>query len=280
MHHDLFMDEAGTTGEPHEPINIVVGVVVPKEKQLVVFDLINGVIAEIVPPHFRENFVFHATELMHSEELREGWPLLGAKGRLSLLKSMMYLPCAMQLPVIWTAGKNQAPVDAEVLRSVPQAEFIHIMTFMHCIGTYDQYLGEDGKTGRVIAENVPAAQGRLKYAFEAMRAKPFTNRVYCADTRFGADIDEKSLLDLEFNVSCIQGEPSFVDKRASPFLQIADACAFGIRSYLSGANHSEAYGRLLLGDDAEKILERVKSVSTVIGGSVEWSPRPTGTAAG
>jgi hypothetical protein len=279
MHHDLFMDEAGTSGEPHEPISIVAGVVVPKEKQAVVSSLINGLIAEIVPKHFRENFVFHATDLMSRKELREGWPLLGLKGRLSLLKSMMYMPCAMQLPVIWTAGKNQAPVDAELLRSVPQADFIHIMTFIHCIGTYDQYLGAEGKTGSVIAENVPAVQGRLKYAFEAMRARPFTSQVYCADTRFGADIDAKSLVDLEFNVSRIQGEPSFVDKRASPFLQIADACAFGIRSYLSGANYSEAYGRLLLGDDDEKILERVKSISTVIGDIVEWPPRPSGMAA-
>lgn len=268
--HDVFLDEAGTSGAPHEPISVVAGVVVPNEKRDAIADTIRAVIDETVPRQFRENFVFHALDLMHREEFRKSWPLRGLTGRLALLHSMMRIPAAHQLPVVWAAARNGCPVEGEI-KHVSKAEFVHIVTFLHCIGTYDHYLCDKDETGIVIVEDLPELRTRLNNAFHVMRGKPFSvNGVYSDPDRCtNADQGVPPSASLEFKISRISDAPYFLPKRAIPAMQLADACAFGIRSFLSGAAHSEDYGRLILGNHDERPDWR-KSTGIAFGGIVEW----------
>ena len=264
--HDLFIDEAGTSGAPHEPVSVVAGVVVPFEKRSLAIEVIQTMIAQMVPPQFRENFVFHALELMHNDDFRVGWPLLGPTGRLALLHSMMRIPMVMQLPIIWAAGQNAPTVAPEFLVHVSKAEFIHIVTFLSCIGTFNQYLTGANETGMVIVENVIPVQTRLNYAFHMMKTKPFTMAVDYSDTRH---VPELSPTTLEFNNARIKDNPYFLPKDASPLMYLADACAFGVRSFLSGAKHSDDYGRIIFGEP--QMLRVRKHIATVSGGITEWA---------
>jgi hypothetical protein len=100
-----------------------------------------------------------------------------------------------------------------------------------------------------------------------MRDKPFKVKVNI-DPSNGL-IDASRTEEVEFKISRIDQPPSFLPKGATPFLQLADACAFGIRSFLSGASHSEDYGRLLLGNH-DDILDLRKPRGSVFGALVEW----------
>lgn len=268
--HDLFIDEAGTSGAPHEPFSIVAGVIIPTEKREAVQHAMNAVVFETVPPQFRDGFLFHAKDLMDSKnkKIREGWPL---SRRLALIYTMMRIPAAYRLPVLWVAARNGCPFKGD-LGLLSKADFIHITSFLHCIGTYNSYLEEADETGIVIVEDVPGRRTRLNNAFHVMRNQPFSARVNYSDSRPNAAPSMPSPIDIEFKISRIPDNPYFLRKGMIPWMQLADACAFGIRSFLAKAAHSEIYGRMILGND-EKILHYREHSGTYMGGIVEWTPR-------
>lgn len=93
----IFIDEAGTSAI--EPVCVVAAVIVEADRELrVVREELSRAIFEGVPPIYRNNFLFHATEIFSGGKNidRNLWSF---DDRLDFLKSIVCLPFVHDLPI-------------------------------------------------------------------------------------------------------------------------------------------------------------------------------------
>jgi hypothetical protein len=72
---NTYIDEAGTSGAPHENIIVFAGVTFRHLLQHEVSKMVARIVAESVPEHYRQGFVYHTTELLDSKKFGDKWPL-------------------------------------------------------------------------------------------------------------------------------------------------------------------------------------------------------------
>jgi hypothetical protein len=251
---NTFLDESGTSGAPHENIGVVAGVAVPQSMQEDVLKMVARLFDECVPAHFRDGFVYHTTDLLNSKKFRDRWPLAS---RLQLIHCMMRIPKYFRLPIIWAAVRKEHVVDyvgqpPPGRREISQIEARHLVCFINCVGTINRYLEEKNETGHLVVEQCESMQNRLHASFEAMRSQP---PAYF-DTSAGS---------LKWSNDRIIAPAVFLPPE-DPLLQVADACAFGVRSILARTTHCKAYARAISDESALDLI-----VSDVSGGLIESS---------
>jgi hypothetical protein len=262
-----FLDEAGTA--PKEPVRVVAGIIVPHDLYLGTRNFVERIYDTFVPQHFRSGFVFHASALMHDDEYRDGWPLLGEKGRLALVNAMLGTPGFLGFRIVWAATRNGCPVDPVVLERVSDAQFGHISAFLHCIGVFDRYLGELSETGTVCVEQVKL-QGRLNDAYRVMREQPIpAPDRYCY---FGPNeiVPAITKLNYKFENSRIVESPAFLRKDET-LLPLADAVCFGLRSFLSETQYGESYAQKLFHNDPRISEIKETGKRSMACGFTDWS---------
>jgi Protein of unknown function (DUF3800) len=231
----VYMDEAGTSA--HEPVTIVVGIIVHAEMQLDLARYAVKVPLTAVPEPLREHFLFHATDIWNNHQIREKWSV-SERGR--CLGMMMSIPRIMELPIAWAAvARDKVPYSPELLKQLRcrSAQVDQMRALHFCLGEVGRYMrdhtGFDEKA-IVIGEDVPEMRKLLLRTFDV--AKVYSVAGPGGERRVIPSVmgttRTTNIADLEIEVTRVESL-RFVPKADDPLLQVADACAFGLRRYFS-----------------------------------------------
>jgi len=264
--YNVLIDEAGTSGSPHEPVGVVVAVAFPNELIGRVYSAVTAV-HDLAPTRYRNDFVFHASELLkeHGGDYSEGWPY---EDRRLMVRAMMSIPAALRFGFVlmWSAvwRTYQVTEIPEHLRSlISDSDMRHLIGFMNCVGTVNMYLAEKDATGVIVVEKTKRMDARLKRVAWQLRDTPYPQQI--TDGRTGVEST------MELKADRIIEPPSFRPK-SFPLLQIADACAYGIRRYFAGDEHGQTYLDWITKDPGVKWVRQPGEHRK--GGLIEWPGAP------
>ena len=250
----IYTDEAGTS--PAEPVRVVASVIVHGDNEARVLTAeMERIFDERVPAHLRDGFIFHAKDLFNPQEkLNYGdWSF---DDRLDLIKEVVCLPFVHDVPIalgIWFSGL--VDIDDEMIgtfkaKKLSVAAYEHGLAFAKCIERADlflrKYLG-GSEVGTIIAEDVNEKRkllGKMALLFKHMPTVvgPELQHQTKAEQMLGIQPGEVTQ-----EVTNIIDVPHFVSKDGAPLLQLADACAFSFRRFLSKYKHGDQLVLAMLG---------------------------------
>jgi hypothetical protein len=252
----IYVDEAGISS--HEPITVVVGVIVHGDTQwIAAAHAIREALLRWVPTQLYDEFVFHAKDLV-SKKYRGVWEF---EKRLALLHQMMAIPREMNLPLAVGIGvKAKIPViTSEWMGKLSKDEVAHAAAFGCSMAMVGKFLRERGgirEIGMVVAEDLPEMRAALKRTLLFLRLNERRVRLVKGTSESGEPISG----DVQFSAREVVDTVHFAAKSEATFLQLADACAFGLRRFASGLPYGDDYGKLIIGPDAN--LARIREVLT------------------
>lgn len=225
----IYMDEAGTSAR--EPVRVFAGVIVHADLHwMAVSARIAEVIQEMVPQRHRNGFIFHAKSVWNDHALREDWEF---SDRLRFFKAILAVPGQFGLPIVFGRCASDAADGTDIAPSEAQL-YTQLFAFMMFVNSADGYVANNAEPEEVatlVAEDNPSMRADLRWMMQEMRTQGFT-----------VPITGQKLA-----ITRIIDTIHFVDKSNGPILQLADACAFTFRRYLSGQNHGELLLRALMG---------------------------------
>lgn len=244
----IYVDEAGTS--PAEPVRVVASVIVHGDDELrLLTSEIERITSERVPEAIREGFVFHAKEVFNGGKRvdRNQWPF---EDRLDYLKEVLCLPFVHDVPIavgICFKGKFDSHLDEAFWKrlasqGVGRSTFEHGVAFSNCAEKSDLFLRKyrGGKEiGVIVAEDVPSNKKFLAKMGMWRKGRPLTlsqEHVHQTVAQKLLGIEPKPYVS---EITHIVDVPNFVDKGGAPLLQLADACAFTFRRYLSRQRYGE-----------------------------------------
>lgn len=114
-------------------------------------------------------------------------------------------------------------------------EHHHLVAFSLCVAHADRFVVERGRPNEVatlVAENIPERERLLRGAFRLLKKQPLSLTMEHGSSAVAPEPATVT----NFSISRIRDVPHFVAKQESPFLWIADACAFSYTRYLSGGS--------------------------------------------
>jgi hypothetical protein len=223
----IYVDEAGTA--EHEPVTVVVGIILHADTQWM--DTARTILQTFqkVPAKFRENFISHATAIWGSEKYRPEW---SREDRLSFLYELMAIPLNLKLAVAYAAvSRKQPPLTVNPEAHYSKAQIDHISAFGICMGLADQYIRDQcaaNELATVVAEDLPEMRKNLRGIMHAIQRTPFV-------IGNGPPI----------RITRVVDSVHYAAKSEAIVLQVADACAFGLRRYLSNQSMGEEFVRVM-----------------------------------
>jgi hypothetical protein len=242
----VYIDEAGTSDE--EPVAVVVGMIAHADQQVMLAEAAVREVLEAVPPEFKEGFWFHAKEVWGAEKYKERWRMTD---RLDLLHNMMRLPRRLDMAISFGMVRKTAPLIPPLMeKGMNEAQVRHYMAFLYCIATADRWIRDNAEVSEVataVAEDVPEMRRFIKDMPRRLRVNPIISQKDWhapnqADTQAGF-INQFG----DLRVSRIRNVVHFVEKGDDPLLQLADACAFGLRRYFSEQSFGDDFLLSILG---------------------------------
>jgi hypothetical protein len=238
----IYVDEAGIAA--HEPVTVVVGLIIHTDTQwLPAEKLIKEAIAT-VPEKIRnrDGFVFHAAQIWGDNKLRDGW---SPEDRTKFICRMMSIPVTAGLGIAFAAVRRDSRLLMTVLPKFTKEKMDHLTAFGLCIGTADRHIRQHPtELAAVVAENSPKMQSPLRQFVGALTQRPFEIGKYFSERKtFGPSADGENAIQVTRVIDTIH----FVEKRESTMLQIADACAFGLRRYFSGQSMGAEFAKAIAG---------------------------------
>lgn len=240
---NIYVDEAGISGAPQENISLVVALIVHADTQWrPVIQEMARLVTEYVPKPRQFNFTFHAKELF----ARNKFPDWEYEQRKLLMCGMMSIPRRFHIPMaIGAVRRNANNWTGWPVKKMSKQEIDHLMSFVFCMGAADafvrQYCGEE--VAHVFAERVPRIEQQLNRAVGLLRGRPLA--LSDDGNPASSEINEKTHL----YVTRIIDEVHFMGRFYGPFLQIADACAFGLRRRYHALTSGEQFLRAIVGDE-------------------------------
>jgi hypothetical protein len=242
----VYLDEAGKANPAHEPYFVVAAVIVDGDKD-------TGTLTKELDGIAREYKVrgitnFHANDIWRGSGTYSRddpkWPL---SRRLDLFASLASLPKKLNLPVAIghvyrptfkiafyeqmkgyerTIGRPLKPKKADLYAAEHQAAFVKAAK---CVDTWMQ---KNARTQRamLIAESVPDIKRSLKLLHHVSQTR---------------DIDVEMVGVEPFKTEHIIDTLHFAEKHESPFLQMADFCAFIAKRKLMKRLDIEAHYKLI-----------------------------------
>ncbi|KAF0181010.1 MAG: DUF3800 domain-containing protein [Hyphomonadaceae bacterium] len=242
----IYLDESGVGSIEREPVFVVAGVIVHADRQWKEIEDRLAVLADRhVPKAHRPDFVFHATELFSGGGTfdRQSW---SKESRWAILEDILKIPSEMGLPVVWAATARRpmvvlADMGNRLKRGVTldPLEMAHSLSVMACAHEAHGWMEEHAEIdelAQIVAEDTTQRRAAIKKMFNEIRSDQFRNEYV---SFFPQDADRGK--PLQRIVNSVQ----FSEKRESAPLQLADACAFAIRRYLSHAQGSAHFFDLL-----------------------------------
>lgn len=242
----IYMDEAGTAD--HEPVTVVAGIIVHADTQFVpAEEEMASLVRDFVPEQLRANFLFHGTSVWNNPKYREVWE---REERLALILGMMSLPRRLKIPISFGIVRRSAP-EIDLKGKMSQSQFRHVMAFTGAVGRADKYIRDHGAPNEIatlVAENIPEMHRFLKFGLTMLRQQPITlEKDLLQPTQL-----EKSMgiaiQEPEQTVQRIRDGVHFQEKSESPFLQIADALAFGLRRGFSEQKMGDEFLESIFGE--------------------------------
>jgi hypothetical protein len=234
----LFMDEAGTS--QHEPVTVVVAIHTDPDSQLVHTEASVRQVLGLVPPQFREGFHFHAKSIWADPKYRDGWDMTKRK---AMLCQMMALPRRLGLSISFSIARRGSTFEGHGTTMMPH-EIDHLMAFQACIAVADKHIRERGKpleAASIIAEDEPNMRKFLKNSVRYLRENPrIIERASMLPT---AAEEQQGYVEQigDQRVTNIRNPICFTDKQEEPLVQLADACAYGLKRYFSEQDFGEQF---------------------------------------
>jgi hypothetical protein len=228
------MDEAGTSW--NEPVTVVVGVVMKPDNDWIKARAELKKVMNRVPQKHREGMIFHAKEIWGNKKYRDGW---SREERFALICDMLALPRKLGMTVIMACHRKDAKqkrlIDKYKIK-MSLAQWHHYRAFGDCLEAADCYVRErcgQEEIATVVYEDITEMRKHLENALKMGRMPNFQLskkllRPTLEEQRTGVIAQRP-----RSGVSKIQDTIQFADKESSPMLQLADACAFAFRRFLS-----------------------------------------------
>ncbi len=243
----VFVDEAGTSA--HEPITIVVGLIAHADEHVMSGEALVHETLGAVPKQFADSFVFHSTDVFQNPKYQEAW---GLTDRLNLLQGMMRIPHRLGMGVC-VAAMWRGAVDFKghgVGLSVAQSDHLH--TFALCLGHADNEIRNNAspsEVAMVVAEDVPEMRRFLRIVPRVYRNNPIM--ISQAHMRKTVSDEEAGYIRQsgDFRITRIRNSVHFVEKADDPLVQVADACAYGLRRYFAEEKFGVEFARATVGSE-------------------------------
>lgn len=254
----IYVDEAGTG--PAEPVRVVASVIVDADNQMrELVSEMERIFDEKVPPPLREGFIFHAKQIFNPAKKRidyEDYVAWAFEDRLDFIKEIVCLPFVHDVPIglaiCFRGIMNISPEDKDRFAKlkISVAALEHATAFSRCLERSDHFLRnylEEKEVGVVICEDVNEKEKLL-----LISAFMFKNPVFnegpgdFLQTRAEKVLCEPAKRPI-YDIANIIDVPHFVNKSGAPLLQLADACAFSFRRYLSRQKYGDEFVLAMLG---------------------------------
>lgn len=258
------MDEAGTSA--HEPVTVVVAIVANADEHVMTAEAAVLEALGAVPKQFRDNFVFHAMQVFGEQGYQDGgWSLTD---RLHLLRTMMSIPGRLGMGIVvsamWRGAIDFSDIYGGLGLSPEKSDHIH--AFSMCVSVADRGIRNHAhprEVGTIIAEDVPEMRKFLKLVPRVIRASPIN--LPQSMMRTTVTDDEKGFIAQsgDFRVTRIRNSVHFVEKADDPLVQVADACAYGLRRFFAQQKFGVEFAEAILGDTSA--LRNFKSPGGVEG---------------
>lgn len=252
----LYIDEAGTA--PKEPVRVVAAVVVEVDSQLAhMQEAVKDVYADFVPGPLKKGFVFHTTDIFSGKKYNRSydWEL---QDRLDLIKAVLSIPRAFKAPISFASVfTNSVPRPIYLPKKIKMHEFEHMFCFGHCLERASHFLRNDlhgAELALVVAESIDKMERNLRNTFsiyEDMRGLKIpveSQRISNYQAATG------SIEDYVVSIDNIIPHAIFIKKGVSPILDVADACAFTLRRWLSNLPHSKDLLYCMLGVPRTEVM--------------------------
>ena len=204
----IYVDESGHSN--NEKIAMVAGVILDPDRK---WRLLDGAIQALkaeVPEQYRDNFVFHATDLEGGGRYRAEWP---DEERWALLNKLLELPRQHQVPIVF--GFFEKPDVVQTIRGHARSLVVHALSFAMCLKAVDSYMENEasGELAMLVAEQREEARRAIEETQRMMQHRQAKDFLPALLTK---------------PISHIKSTPSFATKQDEPLLQLADACAFAL----------------------------------------------------
>lgn len=232
----IYVDEAGTS--VREPVTIVAGIVVHADRHWkLAADRLAGIL-KTVPEVLHPGFISHAKTVWGSHKYRDSWSL---ESRLEFLDAIMSLPRLLGIPVSLGVVRRDS-YATDTIGNMSREQYQHALAFILCLSQADQYMRDHAgaeEVATVVAENIPEMHSFLRFVTGLFR----TPRTIPQHMLSAAYPNQDGVIGITRVVDTIH----FVEKADSPFLQIADACAFGFRRHFAGESFGKEFVRSIIG---------------------------------
>jgi hypothetical protein len=252
----IFVDEAGTSAD--EPITVVVGVIANADGHVMSAEHLALEALGAIPASIRDTFPFSAKQIMSDARFQQmGWSLTD---RLDLLQAMMSIPrrigMSLCIALQWRGATDFVELFGDRLS---QAQWDHYIAFKTCLAVADRNIRNRAgprEIATVVAEDIPEMRQFLKNIPRELREKPITLtkdlvRETVADKEAGYLVQKGDM-----RVTRIRNSVHFVGKAEDPLVQVADACAYGIRRYFCEQQHGLEFAKAVVGPES---MDRLKN---------------------
>lgn len=228
----VYLDEGGIS--KREPWLVVAGAFVHGDDQLIPLeDHIEKLVAKHIPEKDWDGFAFHATDIFSGSKYfkdRELWPI---EKRISILEDLVRIPCQLEIPIIFQCiertvfEKRTAAANLTPHKSLVNS---HAICFSLCLLEIEEKMRAvwPDEVAQLIAEDNQHVHDAIDGVHELFR---HPKRIKPA---------RKDLIEL-LPLQRIRNPVLHANKTQSRPLQLADACAFFIRGYLSGHPKAEQF---------------------------------------
>lgn len=246
----IFVDEAGTSA--NEPITVVAGVILHADIHLMQAEALLKEVLGAVPVKFREGFLCHADDVWNDAKYRDEWLL---SDRLAFLSDMMRIPRRLNLAIAVGMVRRDARVGGfEEGAGLSLEQQQHFWAFHGCLARADKYIREYcdvREVGTVVAEDIP----QMRRFLAGVTKEPASRAGFVSPAPYKETLqptaEERELgynkQQTETRITRIRKSIHFVKKGEDTMLQIADACAFGIRRYFSKLEFGDDFMHAILG---------------------------------
>jgi hypothetical protein len=245
----VFVDESGVAA--NESLSAVVAVIMDEGQIDFAETALKLSIQTMLPAKHREGFIFHATDLINKAHYRDGW---SDSDRYGFIYHIMSLARKIGASIVIGMVKRDSDSILDKLDIGPvkfrEHELQPALAFNYCLFIADEVVRKINyceTNAIVIAENTQTMERYLKIAFSDLVKNP---QFIKADEQLPTQAQLKNgdqPTDRELSIKVISDELNFVGKGDNTMLQLADACAYGIRRYFARQKNGELMIEQILG---------------------------------
>ena len=164
----------------------------------------------------------------------------------------MSIPARLGLGIAW--GLTRRSLKIKLMPGYTLAQAHHAFSFQNCLAKADEILRlctNPSEVAVVVAEDSPDMRPFLKHVADLISWRPLTipsEFVAYSRDEHGASAQRQ----VEYRIERMIDTIHFAAKREAILLQIADACAYGLRRYFMDKPYSAEFAQCIAGRDPQE----------------------------